>query len=314
MTLADETYFALCDDLGSLREVIGAEEINLAESYEYNDFGEPSFFDENGVALTNSAIGNPYLFRVERYDPETHLGYTGFRYVDYEVGEFVTRRDIWGNARDLGNPRTFLHNNPVLTSSWALLPGSNPVVIAEADRIGSSSRAHPGLCSGPDSDCDSIWHGHFWDKESRWTECVGTCPAPQECRCTGHDGRTYKICMGWTSCGCVDPPSSVVRWGLPVPPGQFRALATTAALAERYDRPIIQTDAFPLVLKEERKPGKAGWVGVEVPCFVGCMDECEADADWWEVWTHAYCLGRCAIKCGTGGGRLYPDSSNKAAP
>jgi hypothetical protein len=56
-----------------------------------------------------------------------------------------------------------------------------------------------------------------------------------------------------------------------------------------------------------KKPGKAGWGGVELGCFIPCMEECEGDADWWEVWVHAECLVRCGIKCGTGGGPIFPD-------
>src|SRR5258708_30712825 len=56
-----------------------------------------------------------------------------------------------------------------------------------------------------------------------------------------------------------------------------------------------------------KKPGHAGWGGVEVPSFVECMLDCEKDVDWWEVWMRAYCLVHCGIKSGTGGGALYPD-------
>jgi len=72
-------------------------------------------------------------------------------------------------------------------------------------------------------------------------------------------------------------------------------------------RQAVRTSGTALVLGDKHKPGKAGWVGVEVPCFVECMEKCEDDADWWEVWVHAYCLVKCGIKCGTGGGKIYPD-------
>jgi hypothetical protein len=37
------------------------------------------------------------------------------------------------------------------------------------------------------------------------------------------------------------------------------------------------------------------------------MKDCEDDAEIWEVWVHAYCLVKCGIKCGTGGGKLFPE-------
>ncbi len=44
-----------------------------------------------------------------------------------------------------------------------------------------------------------------------------------------------------------------------------------------------------------------GWVGVDLPCFIPCMERCEKDVEFWEIWMHAYCLIKCAIQCGTGG-------------
>jgi hypothetical protein len=77
---------------------------------------------------------------------------------------------------------------------------------------------------------------------------------------------------------------------------------------ERFkERMATRSGVLPLLRGDKKKPGKAGWLGVEVPCFVQCMEDCEEDHDFWEVWVHAYCLAKCAIKCGTGGGALFPD-------
>lgn len=74
------------------------------------------------------------------------------------------------------------------------------------------------------------------------------------------------------------------------------------------DQVVESRDQFKqLGLRGGKKPGKAGWGGVELGCFIPCMEECEAGADWWEVWVHAECLLRCGIKCGTGGGPIFPD-------
>ena len=58
------------------------------------------------------------------------------------------------------------------------------------------------------------------------------------------------------------------------------------------------------VSDEDDEPGTGGWVGVDVPCFIACMRACEKNVEWWEFWMHAYCLVRCAFKCGTGGPAL----------
>jgi hypothetical protein len=57
----------------------------------------------------------------------------------------------------------------------------------------------------------------------------------------------------------------------------------------------------------KKKPGQAGGGGVDVLCFVPCMQECEDGAEVWEVWVHAECLIKCAIKCGKLFGRIFPD-------
>lgn len=98
----------------------------------------------------------------------------------------------------------------------------------------------------------------------------------------------------------------------------FRAAAAAMVAAEdtyrvRFpilDETISSRDDFRQVAlrgDSKHKPGKAGWVGVEVDCFIPCMEDCEEDVEWYEVWKHAYCLARCALKCGTAGGKLYPD-------
>ena len=46
---------------------------SVAERYEYQDFGEPEFFDGAGNPLAGSAVGNPYLFGGMQYDDESGL-------------------------------------------------------------------------------------------------------------------------------------------------------------------------------------------------------------------------------------------------
>ena len=55
----------------------------------------------------------------------------------------------------------------------------------------------------------------------------------------------------------------------------------------------------------QRKPPLEGWGGVEVIGFSECMAKCEDGHDWWELWVHAYCVGKCAIENAAGGGRIF---------
>lgn len=43
------------------------------ERYDFEDFGDPHFFDGAGTPIPSSAIGNPYLFRGMRFDGESGL-------------------------------------------------------------------------------------------------------------------------------------------------------------------------------------------------------------------------------------------------
>ncbi len=54
-----------------------------AERYEYEDFGDPHFFDGSGNPLPASAIGNPYLFNGMRFDGESGLYCTVSKAIDY---------------------------------------------------------------------------------------------------------------------------------------------------------------------------------------------------------------------------------------
>ncbi len=84
---------------------------DIAESYEYEAYGEPSFFSQSASPLPQSAIGNPYLFHGRRYDPETGFFYFRNRYYDPLVGRFL-QRDAINDPVNLGNLYTFVGNNP----------------------------------------------------------------------------------------------------------------------------------------------------------------------------------------------------------
>jgi RHS repeat-associated protein len=91
MQRGSEVYYYHTDDLFNVMAVtdaIGA----VVERYEYQDYGEPSFFDGSGSTVTGSAIGNPYLYTGRRYDPETSLYYFRTRYLDPKAGRFTRSR------------------------------------------------------------------------------------------------------------------------------------------------------------------------------------------------------------------------------
>jgi YD repeat-containing protein len=64
---------------------------NLAEQYDYTDFGAPQFFAPNGQALPASAVGNGWLPGGSFYDAETGLIHSGGNYFEPRIGRRVNR-------------------------------------------------------------------------------------------------------------------------------------------------------------------------------------------------------------------------------
>lgn len=113
MRRANGDFYFFSDDLGSTIAIADAEG-RLVESYDYDDFGEPSFFDARGTLIPRSSVGNPYLFTGQRFETETGLYYYRSRYLDPQVGRFTSRDPIgiWEDAGNLGNGYTYARNNP----------------------------------------------------------------------------------------------------------------------------------------------------------------------------------------------------------
>jgi len=93
MTRGGSTYYYHLDGLGSVKEItdsIGS----TVEKYKYDVYGQPAIFDGAGNSLTESAIGNSYMFTGRRYDSETGLYYYRARYYDPIKGRFTTRDPV----------------------------------------------------------------------------------------------------------------------------------------------------------------------------------------------------------------------------
>ncbi|MFX0198621.1 MAG: RHS repeat domain-containing protein, partial [Candidatus Hodarchaeota archaeon] len=123
------------------------------EGYSYDAYGQPLFFDSSGTPVEESTIGNPYLFTGRRYDTETGWYYYRSRYLDPIAGRFMTRDTIgiWGDAGNLGNPYTYIANNPANGSDpLGLIPYVNMYVNPrwEATKGGSDITVNDELKHG----------------------------------------------------------------------------------------------------------------------------------------------------------------------
>lgn len=87
---------------------------DVVERYAYTDYGVPSFYDSKGSQITESAVGNPYLYTGRRFDSESGWYYYRMRYLAPKAGRFITRDPIgiWGDTVNLGNGTAYVGNNP----------------------------------------------------------------------------------------------------------------------------------------------------------------------------------------------------------
>ncbi len=108
-------YYCHGDDMHNVVKLTD-EDGEVVEGYDYGDYGQPEFYDAAGNLLdvTASALGNPFLFNGHEWNPDTGLYWYRTRYMDPELGRFVARDTIglWGDEKNLGNPYTYLSNNP----------------------------------------------------------------------------------------------------------------------------------------------------------------------------------------------------------
>ncbi|MFC1525052.1 RHS repeat-associated core domain-containing protein, partial [Planctomycetota bacterium] len=85
----------------------------------YDAYGNVSFYDGSGTPISQSAIGNDYLFTGRRYDPETGLYCYRARYYSPEMGRFLNRDPAEDDS--LLNLYAYVGNNPVnRTDPWGL--------------------------------------------------------------------------------------------------------------------------------------------------------------------------------------------------
>ncbi len=143
MTRGGQEYFFHADDLGSIRKVTNASG-SVVEQYKYEDYGGVQVFGPPPInaPLPGSQIGNPFLFKSYRLDPESGFYTTNFvelndretstgtlhdpggsvagpravgLYLDSRSGRSTARQGTQGEQGEssLGNGYTYSGNNPV---------------------------------------------------------------------------------------------------------------------------------------------------------------------------------------------------------
>lgn len=105
---------------------------NVAERYEYNEYGKPVFFDAVYGSRTATAIGNTYLFAGMQYNVESgtyHVKPEGPAMLGYFDG-FETNADVYASIYNPGWGRYAQRNAGIGTNSYTYA-GNNPVNLSQ---------------------------------------------------------------------------------------------------------------------------------------------------------------------------------------
>ena len=99
------------DALGNVTQLTD-QKINLVEQYEYDVFGQPTFFDVNSQKLNASAYNNRFLFTGREYLSELGLYDYRNRVYSPSLGRFLQTDPIRFDAGDV-NIYRYVQNNPI---------------------------------------------------------------------------------------------------------------------------------------------------------------------------------------------------------
>jgi RHS repeat-associated protein len=111
VTDSNAIYYYHFDGLGSVAALSDAG-ANMVESYSYDVFGAPTIYDENQTEISQSAVGNPYMFTARRADDETALYYYRAKYYAFDIGRFLQTDPIrYYNGL---NMYSYCGNNPII--------------------------------------------------------------------------------------------------------------------------------------------------------------------------------------------------------
>jgi len=105
------TSYYHADGLGSvvgLSQSAGA----LVERYAYDVYGTPRITNAGGTVLTQSAIGNRFLFTGREWDAAPELYHYRARYYEPWIGRFYQRDPIGLDSEDI-NLYAYVFNNPI---------------------------------------------------------------------------------------------------------------------------------------------------------------------------------------------------------
>ena len=108
----------------------------VVEWVTYDVYGLPTIRDQQGTQVSQSAIGNPYLYTGREYDPESGLYFYRARHYDPVTGRFL-QRDPLGYVDSLTLYEYVRSAPTTLRDPRGLLGGETPVRVSDEGRKGA---------------------------------------------------------------------------------------------------------------------------------------------------------------------------------
>lgn len=141
MQRGGNTYYYHKNHLGSVVALTNGNG-NLVEHYESDPYGQPSFFDANDNALSQSVVGNAILFTGRDHDAETGLYYYRARTMHPGLGRFM-QHDPQRYVSEY-NLYSYTYSNPI---RWIDITGEYPTE-SEARHMANHVYNNRGELSG----------------------------------------------------------------------------------------------------------------------------------------------------------------------
>ncbi|MFT4552179.1 MAG: RHS repeat-associated protein, partial [Chlamydiales bacterium] len=109
--LEGKVYLPIHDYRGSVAALVDPDTNEIMECFRYSAFGEELIYDNEGIRIDSSQLGNPWRYSNKRVDDEMGLVFFGKRYYAPSIGRWITP-DPTGFA-DGPNLYAYVHNKPL---------------------------------------------------------------------------------------------------------------------------------------------------------------------------------------------------------
>jgi len=188
----DEKFWYFYDGNGNVGQILAIEStsplvIYRVAHYEYDPYGNAIVIDNRYCDISGDPVGitcpfgnaNPFRFSTKWFDPETHLGYWGYRFYSPRLGRWLSRDPI--EERGGFNLHAFVSNRPADrcdAKGLSPTPQMQPACCRYAKTVVTWGTAHRGEPLGPytgETNCEKTeWCSPFVTDPTVCCKCAGS--------------------------------------------------------------------------------------------------------------------------------------------